>query len=302
MKKILAMVMVFSVVLTCFVSCKKTENAKANAEDSKNKIESSTTEPVKNAVVTKDSGTSLTDDSEVAATETVNQSDIKDENSNVIESKKSNANNSSDSQSKKVPDNSKPVNNTKPVTTKKDNNSNVTTTTDPEIYTTKYCANNNHQWGSWVIEDGQNHYRTCKNCPAEDYNENWKWNPQFHMGNKTEYMELLELVNNARKERGLNPFTYKSEWQAGADQRAVDLTQNFSHKRPDGRPLYTAYTDHGFDCFSAAECCAKGYGNAKAVFNGWKNSEKHWAALMNETPQDVVIARCDTYWVFSFPI
>lgn len=296
--------MVFVLLLTCFAGCKKTENTKTNSEDSESKSENSTTELVESVAVTDDNGEPVTDESCSTVTEAVTQSD--NANSSPKASNVAVSNSQTESSTKKTASSGsqskKPSNNTKPVTTTKKNNSSVKSTTEPEIYTTKYCSNGNHQWGSWVVEDGQNHYRTCKNCPAEDYNDKWEWKPEYHMGNKSEYMELLALVNNARKDRGLKPFTYKSEWQAGADQRAVDLTQNFSHKRPDGRPLYTAYTDHGFDCFSAAECCAKGYGNAKAVFNGWKNSEKHWAALMNETPQDVVISRCDTYWVFSFPI
>lgn len=186
------------------------------------------------------------------------------------------------------------VNPTKPAT--------ANSTTEPDYYTTnaeKYCENGNHQWGSWVIEDGQKRYRCCTKCPEQENNENWEWKPEYHMGNKSEYLEFLGYVNKARREAGLKEVKYADFAQEGANVRAVELTQKFSHTRPNGKsglsavgPLITIP--------NLAVCCeniASGCGNANIAFNAWMNSPGHRDNIMSDAVTYIVVARCGGYYV-----
>lgn len=159
-----------------------------------------------------------------------------------------------------------------------------------------------HTWGAWVIEDGQNHYRTCKKCGSEEVNKNWEWKPEYHMGTKAEYLELLGYINKVRREAGLNELVYLDEFQDGANIRAQELTESFSHTRPNGGKFYTAYVNDD-KVFSLMNENAAGVATitltAKQAFNSWMNSEGHKKNILNANGEYFVCARCGGCWVMS---
>ena len=210
--------------------------------------------------------------------------------SKIVETEESTTKSAETSSNKKTPaQNSKPSDSSSVKTVAK---SETTTTTKPTV---TEC---NHTWTEWKSIRLWGQERTCSKCGWIEERE--LDNRNDFMGNKSEYLELLGYINEARREAGYHELVYKSEWQAGADQRAKDLTQKFSHTRPDGRRASTAYSDLGYDVWGFAECCASGPRTAKEVFNGFKNSPKHWDILVSSADNDkIVISRCNYCWVVN---
>lgn len=161
----------------------------------------------------------------------------------------------------------------------------------------------NHSYGSWKYRSWQVRYKTCSKCGYEVVEEgDYK---DACMGSKSEYLELLGYVNQARREAGLNELVYCSELQSGANTRAKELTVRYSHTRPDGSNYSTAYenykftTLHGKMFISCPENIVSGAKTAKQAFNAWMNSAGHKKVIMNENGFGFVASKCDTYWVMS---
>lgn len=173
----------------------------------------------------------------------------------------------------------------------------TTTTTSPTITT---C---NHNWKLLSYTNGCYVYN-CSKC--DDYkSEEREMNPDDFMGSKSEYLELLGYVNQARREAGLNELVYIDELQAGADTRAQELTVSFSHTRPNGKHQSTVYENykftelHGKLFVSCQENAASGTTTAKATFNAWMNSEGHKKAILNENAYGFVASRCNRHWMMA---
>lgn len=312
-RKVIAIALALVLLATVFTGCNRTNEEETTTTTT---TEVQTTIEVVTEIVTDENGETVTNNNGEALTTEVTK---------VVEvtgqSEETTSNKTTTSTTKK-----------NKTTTKKNTSTGSTTTTTTKVTQTT-CS---HKWGEWKTEQsgdyGTKKYHICSKCGKKEYASEhthtmstWYaydvWTDERYcidckdyfetrkvdnrddfMGNKSEYMELLDLINEERAKIGLEPHIYKSGWQKGADQRAKDLNESFSHTRPDGRKAYTAYTDNGFNCFSAAEACAKGYTTPSAVLNGWKNSERHWNLLMTEVSQNIVISRCGNCWVASFPV
>lgn len=236
--------------------------------------------------------TTTTESTTISATET-SSTVAEDTSSKTVETEESTTKSAETSSNKKTPaQNSKPSDSSSVKTVAKSESKNTTTTTSPTVTT---C---NHNYSLVSYTNGAYVYK-CSKCDYYDAVEK-EMNPDDFMGKKSEYLELLGYINEARREAGYHELVYKSEWQAGADQRAIDLTKRFSHTRPDGRRASTAYSDLGYDVWGFAECIASGPRTAKEVFNGFKNSPKHWDILVSSADNDkIVISRCNYCWVVN---
>lgn len=323
-KKIISLALVFVFVATMFAGCKKKENAKTSAEGSESKTENSTTESVESVIVTDDNGEPVTDESGSTMTETKTQSDKADgskaprvtvNNSQTENTTKKNT--SSDSKSKKPSNNTKPVNNTKPASSQSSNQcshswsaykwGNTEATYGNKYRTCSKCgkseswADCNHSYGSWTVRNMYVRYRTCSKCGWEQEQEG-DYRSQC-MGTKAEYLELLKYVNQARREAGLNELIYLDEFQEGANIRAQEITQKFSHTRPNGENYSTVYdkyrftTIHGQMFVSSPENIVANASNAQQAFKAWMNSSGHKAVIMREDGFGFVAAKCDNYWM-----
>lgn len=93
--------------------------------------------------------------------------------------------------------------------------------------------------------------------------------------------ELSVLVNEAREEAGLEPLYLTPIVSTFAEKRAVELSDYFSHVRPDGNGFETIidYESLPFSCIS--ENIAAGHCTAEGTFEQLKNSPSHWEAIMN---------------------
>lgn len=195
----------------------------------------------------------------------------------------------------------------KETTTKKNTS---TGSSDKVTTTNKNSATCSHSWGNWKTmgnpDNSSTWYeaRTCSKCGYEAVEEgDYK---DACMGSKSEYLELLGYVNQARREAGLNELVYITEWQSGANTRAKDLTQVYSHKRPNGSHFLTAYnsnssynSQYGIVWCGGGENIVSGARTAKQAFDSWMSSSGHRKTILNANSTGIVIARCDTYWVMN---
>lgn len=93
--------------------------------------------------------------------------------------------------------------------------------------------------------------------------------------------EVVRLVNEQRAAYGLSKLTTSTELTKVAQTRAKELSQSFSHTRPDGQSCFTALRDAGIDYMAAGENIASGYATPEEVVNGWMNSDGHRANILS---------------------
>ena len=97
--------------------------------------------------------------------------------------------------------------------------------------------------------------------------------------------ELTQIINDYRTstidEVTSNPFSALlpsgSETEAFMEIRAVEIAVLFSHDRPNGKNAVLDYD------YIYGENIAKGYANAQACFEGWKNSDGHNKNMLRNT-------------------
>lgn len=94
-------------------------------------------------------------------------------------------------------------------------------------------------------------------------------------------LRVVELVNEARAEAGLNPVTLAADVTAAAQVRAKETVTNFSHTRPNGTGCFTALDEAGVSYHGAGENIAWGQKTPEEVMNGWMNSAGHRANILN---------------------
>ena len=102
--------------------------------------------------------------------------------------------------------------------------------------------------------------------------------------------QVLTIVNERRAEQGLAPLTMNYTVVSAAKVRAAELTQSFSHTRPNGTSCFTVLDEVGVDYWTAGENIALGYSSPEGVMNAWMNSEGHRANIMNPNYTQIGIA------------
>ena len=100
-----------------------------------------------------------------------------------------------------------------------------------------------------------------------------------------DFLELAEqvivLVNEARAEEGLDPIYAVPYLCDAATIRSEECVESFSHTRTNGEK-FTEVIDYDVTPWAtAAENIACGMSTAEETFEQWRNSPKHWAAIMN---------------------
>ena len=100
--------------------------------------------------------------------------------------------------------------------------------------------------------------------------------------------EVLRLTNEFRAENGVEPLELDLDLTDDvAMVRADEITELFSHTRPDGTSWSTAFDEGGFtlggNCGGRAENIAYGYSSAAAVVEAWKNSAGHRANMLKSS-------------------
>lgn len=92
--------------------------------------------------------------------------------------------------------------------------------------------------------------------------------------------EVLKIANEERAKQGKEGLSTFTSLQKAAGIRAEELTELFSHTRPDGSSCFTALADEKIRYYSAGENIAGGQSNPANVMNAWMNSEGHRANIL----------------------
>ena len=93
--------------------------------------------------------------------------------------------------------------------------------------------------------------------------------------------EVFSLINEIRISNGLNPFTQNENLDLAAGQRAVEISKDFSHKRPDSSSCFTVLDEYDLFYMAAGENIALGSPTAKGVVEQWMNSKGHRDNILN---------------------
>lgn len=104
----------------------------------------------------------------------------------------------------------------------------------------------------------------------------------------TRELEVLRLTNIERQKVGAKPLTYLTTLEAGANVRALEVIELWSHTRPDGTKFYTAFDYIRYS--SIGENLASGFSTPKGVVAGWMGSEGHRFNMLNEKYDQMAIA------------
>ena len=111
---------------------------------------------------------------------------------------------------------------------------------------------------------------------------------------------IFDFVNEERKKAGQDTLTYSDDLAEAAEIRSRELSENYSHIRPDGSAWHTV-SDNAF-----GENISSGYKSATEVMNAWMASMGHKANILSENYSSIGIGvffdeKTNTYfWVQLF--
>ncbi len=169
-----------------------------------------------------------------------------------------------------------------------------------DSFTDTYVKSNGHAWGDWktVTEATQTaqgkEESTCTVCGEVQARPIAK----LPMSVDEQCQEVMRLVNVEREKTGVAPLKYYYNGQAAADIRADEISQVFSHTRPNGESCFTVLEDYNY--WAAGENIAYGYTTPEEVMNGWMNSDGHRSNILNPDYNCLIVGVKDGYWVQLF--
>ena len=119
--------------------------------------------------------------------------------------------------------------------------------------------------------------------------------------------EAVELLNELRESQGLQPLKWNptSKLQRAAELRAEEITELFSHTRPDGSSCFTVLKEFGLIYSRCGENIAMGTDlSPRGATELWINSPGHYKNMVTPDFREIGLA-CyrigDTiYWVQLF--
>ena len=114
--------------------------------------------------------------------------------------------------------------------------------------------------------------------------------------------ELLNLVNNARKQQGLGEVKLSESLSNVARIKSEDMSKNnyFSHTSPTYGTPFEMLKKFQISYKTAGENIARGQKNAQEVFNAWMNSEGHRKNILNGNFTQMGIGLHNGYWTQIF--
>jgi uncharacterized protein YkwD len=102
-------------------------------------------------------------------------------------------------------------------------------------------------------------------------------------GTSSEEREVLDLVNQARRNQGCKSLSLNDSLVEAAGSHASDMVRRhyMDHTNPDGEDPGDRIKKAGFNGSGWGENIAAGYSSAQKVFNAWMNSEGHRNNILN---------------------
>ena len=116
--------------------------------------------------------------------------------------------------------------------------------------------------------------------------------------------EVLQLVNTERRKVGVRPLRMSTDLMQATAIRARELTERFSHTRPDGSDCFSVLRDRNRHL---GENIAAGQSSPASVVDSWMHSSGHRANILNARFSEIGIGYCydgnseyGHYWVQMF--
>ena len=95
--------------------------------------------------------------------------------------------------------------------------------------------------------------------------------------------EIVKLVNEERKRKGLNELVIDEAMMTAAETRAQEQKTLFSHTRPDGTKCFTVFAQYEIPANYRGENLASGnICPPSVVMQMWIASEGHYANIIND--------------------
>lgn len=116
--------------------------------------------------------------------------------------------------------------------------------------------------------------------------------------------EVYEITNNYRSLVGVHSLTLDSSLVEAANIRAKELSDSFSHTRPNGSGCFTVLSELGISYGTAGENIAAGYSSSQSVMEGWRSSSGHYQNIISSKFKKIGIGvniiNNQYYWVQIF--
>ena len=116
--------------------------------------------------------------------------------------------------------------------------------------------------------------------------------------------EVYEITNNYRSLVGVSSLTLDSTLVEAASIRAKELSDSFSHTRPNGSSCFTVLSELGISYGTAGENIAAGYSSSQSVMEGWRSSSGHYQNIISSKFKKIGIGvniiNNQYYWVQIF--
>ena len=116
--------------------------------------------------------------------------------------------------------------------------------------------------------------------------------------------EVVELVNQIRKENGLKALTIDEKLSQVAREKSQDMSDNnyFDHTSPTYGSPFDMMQKFGISYRSAAENIAKGQRSPEAVVDAWMNSSGHRKNILSPSYTHIGVGYVQkgNYWTQMF--
>lgn len=119
--------------------------------------------------------------------------------------------------------------------------------------------------------------------------------------------QVVKLVNQERKQRGLQPYQHSNKLANVAQTKAEDMRDNnyFSHQSPTYGSPFEMMKQFNIQYSAAGENIARGQRTAAEVMNSWMNSPGHRKNILSEKYTHIGVGLAEksqgtTYWVQMF--
>lgn len=159
-----------------------------------------------------------------------------------------------------------------------------------------------HNWGAWkydsyptATKEGVK-YRNCTGCGEEQVTAV----PATSSNTANFPKQMMDLVNAERAKYGLPAYQYYTAAQSGANTRAKELMEYFSHNRPDGSKWWTVASFDKSVCQAGAENIARGYGSPEDVIAAVMGSPDHRKNILSTQYTHIVVGYYEDAWVQIF--
>lgn len=118
--------------------------------------------------------------------------------------------------------------------------------------------------------------------------------------------EVLQYVNQYRKEVGLQPLQLSNKLNNVAKLRSKEMAESgiVEHIRPNGTECFSIFDEYGIKATSMGENIAYGYQTAQSVTEAWKNSQGHYENMVKSSYKYIGIGLAesngDYFWTQLF--